>query len=151
MKTKAPYLKLKVAIGIVGTLAIIGGVGFGLYYAFVKKELKTIIVKEQLLLSVQKTNESCPVMVDEETRLEGVMYHDEGHELEYRYTMVNMLADGYDAASIQDEVEESIISNINSDQSLAYAKANKVTFTYVYNDKYGDFLLKVRVTPDKYK
>ncbi|TAE80146.1 MAG: hypothetical protein EAY81_10715, partial [Bacteroidetes bacterium] len=130
MKTKAPYLKLKVAIGIVGTLAIIGGVGFGLYYAVVKEELKTVVAKEQLLLSVQKTNQECPVMIDDETRLEGVMYHSEQHELEHRYTMVNMLADGYDAASVQEGVEEAIISNIKSDQSLAFAKANKVTFTY---------------------
>lgn len=150
MKTNNPYLKLKVAIGIVGTIAIIGGIATGGYYLFVKKDFKKVYVENQLIKSVQEANRNCPVMVDEDSRLEGVMYR-EGPELEYRYTLINLLAEEYDASLAQRIVEESIIDNIKKDESLAFAKSNQVTFTYIFNDKHGDFLLKVRVTPDKYK
>ncbi len=149
MATKTPHLRIKIAIGIIGTLAIIGGAVIAGYYVFEKDAVKTTLVKEQLLLSVQQANENCPMMVDEDTKLEGVMYR-EGPELEYRYTMVNLLAEDYDGESIQSVVEKSIIENVKKDETLAFAKLNQVTFTYIFNDKKGDFLLKVKVTPDKY-
>lgn len=150
MATKTPYLRIKIAIGIVGILAMIAGSGIVGYYFYGKGVVKTALVEQQLLVSVQQTNENCPIMLDNDTKLEGVMFH-EGPELEYRYTMVNILAQDYDGETVQPVVEKSIIENIKKDETLAFAKANGVTFTYIFNDKNGDFLLKVKVTPDKYK
>ena len=68
----------------------------------------------------------------------------------YTYTVIPAAGQVIDPESAKAIVEKSNTENIKTNEALKAMRANKVTFSYVYNDEAGKLIFSFDVTPDKY-
>jgi len=95
-------------------------------------------------------NRSCPVLIDQDTRLDsvGVPHH---LTLQYDYTMVNVLKDSIDIINFHANLEQSVLSAVKRNPELKPYLENKVTIVCHYKDKAGNFVTKISITPERYR
>ncbi len=92
-------------------------------------------------------NKNCPMMVDQDTRLDHVAALPE-KVFQYNYTLVNYSTSQVNGDSLRKYMEPGIIKTIKTNPQLNHFRKNKVTMVYTYNDKDGKFLMKITVTPN---
>ena len=138
---------------IVITLSVLG------YFTYQKlvenKVFETIenvinTAKNPLKLIANEMNKSCPMMVDEETRLDKVTLPSKT-VFQYNYTLINYEKTEIDTVKIKSNLELNIIQLIKTNPQMEYQRQNKVTMNYIYNDKNGDYLMSIIITPELYK
>ncbi len=95
-------------------------------------------------------NKSCPVMVDNETRLDNVEIIP-GNIFQFNYTLVNIENASIDTTQVKTYLEPLIIQNIKSSPQMTLQKERKTTMKFVYKDKNGDYLFQISVAPEKYR
>lgn len=100
--------------------------------------------------AAKEVNKSCPMMVDEETRLDGaeVLY---GTVFQYNYTLVNMAAEDVNIDGIKEILEPQITRQVVKNEQLKVFRDRAVTMAYRYHDSNGTFLFDIQVGPDKYQ
>ena len=153
-KKKRKYVSLLVIISlIVITLSVLG------YFTYQKlvenKVFETIenvinTAKNPLQLIANEMNKSCPMMVDEETRLDKVTLPSKT-VFQYNYTLINYEKTEIDTVKIKSNLEQNIIQLIKTNPQMEYQRQNNVTMNYIYNDKNGDYLMSIIITPELYK
>lgn len=130
-----------VIVGVVG-LAVILTVGY-----FVMQGP----LKEGILAGMaEKTNQSCPMMLDNETRLDNVEALS-GNSLQYNYTLVNIDRGEINTDALMKALEPNILENIKSNQEMNLIRKMKTTLIYHYSDKNGEYIHQYTVTPDMYE
>lgn len=95
-------------------------------------------------------NKSCPVMVDQETRLDNTIALPE-NTFQYNYTLINTEREDIDTVSFRNALEPSIVNNIRTNPQMKIQRDHKTTLNYYYKDKDGNHILTISVAPDKYK
>ena len=153
-KKKRKYVSLLVIISlIVITLSVLG------YFTYQKlvenKVFETIenvinTAKNPLQLIANEMNKSCPRLVDAETRLDTVTLPSKT-VFQYNYTLINYEKTEIDTVKIKSNLEQNIIQLIKTNPQMEYQRQNKVTMNYIYNDKNGDYLMSIIITPELYK
>jgi hypothetical protein len=89
-------------------------------------------------------------MVDNDTRLDSASVIGET-VFQYNYTMVNLVKDSSDYDLLQLSFEPAMIDNARKNPDLAPFRENSITLAYSFHDKNKKFMMKIMVTPDKYK
>ncbi|UJP65517.1 hypothetical protein [Mongoliitalea daihaiensis] len=97
-----------------------------------------------------EVNKSCPMMVDQETRLDGAEALP-GNVFQYNYTLINMVAEGVNIEGIKEILEPQITRQVVKNEQLQVFRDKEVTMAYRYHDKTGAFLFDIQVGPDKYQ
>lgn len=153
-KKKRKYVSLLVIISlIVITLSVLG---YFTYQKLVENKVFATIenvintAKNPLQLIANEMNKSCPMMVDEETRLDKVTLPSKT-VFQYNYTLINYEKTEIDTVKIKSNLEQNIIQLIKTNPQIEYQRQNKVTMNYIYNDKNGDYLMSIIITPELYK
>ncbi|MCK9311369.1 MAG: hypothetical protein M0P26_03725 [Bacteroidales bacterium] len=103
-----------------------------------------------LLNKVHEINRSCPVMIDQDTRLDSACIP-QHLTLQYDYTMVNVLKDSMDIINFHANLEQSILYSVKQNPELKPYLENNVTIACHYKDRTGNFVTKVSITPEQYR
>lgn len=99
------------------------------------------------------TNRNLPIMVDSETRFDSVS-PESGKVYQYNFTLINVEKRNFNAASFSEKQKSTILSgikNMKDKSGFKFFVENNVTFSYNYNDKNGENLLKISFPPSDYK
>ena len=153
-KKKRKNVSLLVIISlIVITLSVLG------YFTYQKLEENKVFAtienvintaKNPLQLIANEMNKSCPMMVDEKTRLDKVTLPSKT-VFQYNYTLINYEKTEIDTVKIKSSLEQNIIRLTKTNPQMQYQRENNVTMNYIYNDKNGDYLMSIIITPELYK
>ena len=153
-KKKRKYVSLLVIISlIVITLSVLGYLTYQkLVENKVFETIENVIntAKNPLQLIANEMNKSCPMMVDEETRLDKVTLPSKT-VFQYNYTLINYEKTEIDTVKIKSSLEQNIIRLTKTNPQMQYQRENNVTMNYIYNDKNGDYLMSIIITPELYK
>ena len=143
-KAKEMASKRKKIILFFGLIIILTG-------AFaVKKLFFTDSVFDRQLYSLsQEINQSTPIMIDENIRLERTSVK-RGEIFVYHYTLVNMEKGKFEENELKEFFREQILDNIKNNPDLKYFKENQASMVYDYKDKNMESLFELRFTPKDY-
>lgn len=131
--------------------AVIGAIIFSLVTIGVKQLFfKSPSYDKVLMQLASELNKTCPIMVDEFTRLDNSIALP-GNIFQYNFTLVNTIKSEVIPDTVKKYLEPSIISNIRTNPDLKFFRDNKTTMAYFYRDKNGEFVYKLFVTPELYK
>lgn len=106
--------------------------------------------EDYLQRAATEVNKSCPMMVDQETRLDGAEALP-GNVFQYNYTLINMVAEGVNIEGIKEILEPQITRQVVKNEQLQVFRDREVTMAYRYHDRNGAFLFDIQVRPDKYQ
>jgi len=123
---------------------------FGLLYVSAKQLFfNEPAFKKVMLEAAQELNQSCPMMVDEETRLDNSIV--KGNDtFQYNYTLVNMEHSSVNIIEMENYLEPMIVNMVKTNPDLEIYRENKITMAYDYKDRNGQFLFRILVTPNEY-
>ena len=132
-------------------ISMVGAIAFGLSYWAVQYFFFSPPSFDKVMMqSASELNKTCPVMVDQYTRLDNAIALP-GNTLQYNYTLVDILKGEVNTDTVKKYVEPGIINNVKTNPEMKIYRDNKTTFIYYYKDKNGEFVLKFSVTPDRYQ
>ena len=130
---------------------------FALFYVvgqFGGEKLSELFLKSSidkvLMAAASEINESCPVMIDNATRLDNAIALP-GKIFQYNYTLVNTLKDSINIEEIRNYLEPTIINFVKTSPDMKTMRDNKTTINYYYKDKSGKYLLTISVEPKLYE
>jgi hypothetical protein len=131
--------------------SIIGIVAFGLAYFLVQQVFfKPPSYDELMMKAASELNKSCPIMVDQYTRLDNALALPE-NAFQYNYTLVDLTKAEVNLDTVRKYIEPGLINNAKTNPDLKIYRDNKITMIYNYRDKNGEFIIKFSVTPEQYK
>lgn len=146
---KRPTKGAKYWIGFIVFFAILYTAG-----QFGGEELVKIFRKPSLdktLMTVaSEINESCPVMIDNATRLDNTIALPE-NVFQYNYTLINKTKDSVDIESLRSYLQPTIINFVKTNPDMQTMRENKTTVNYYYKDMTGKYLLTISVDPKLYE
>ena len=127
------------------------GLAVGLIVAFLVKQFLFAppSLDKAMMQVASKINESCPIMVDQDTRLDNAIGLPD-KILQYNYTLVNLIKDSINIKEFQDYMQPVILNNVKTNPDLKVYRDNKITLAYSYKDKNGIFIVRIPITPDQY-
>ncbi|MCK5198362.1 MAG: hypothetical protein KAR21_08430 [Spirochaetales bacterium] len=105
---------------------------------------------KQMMKAASELNESCPIMVDTDTRLDNSIALPD-NVFQYNYTLVNYTKEELDIEKLEENISPNILNNLKTNPSLKIYRDNKVTMAYSYKDKEGIFLFSLEFKHDDYK
>ncbi|MDJ1499458.1 hypothetical protein [Xanthocytophaga agilis] len=105
---------------------------------------------KQLLNAASEINKTCPVMIDQETRLDNT-FSTSKSDFRYNYTLVNRSKEEIDVAALENYIKPPLIKNIRTNPEMSLFRNNEITLTYTYKDKNGTFVLSLPIKPEEYK
>jgi hypothetical protein len=130
---------------------IVGAITFIMVYFLVQQLLfNTPKLDKVMMKTASEINESCPMMVDSETRLDNTIVLP-SNVFQYNYTLVNMEKETIDFMALKDYIEPNIINFVRTNPDMKFQRDNKVTINYYYKDKYGNYIFTISVTPEQYE
>ena len=89
-------------------------------------------------------------MQDSETRLESTEALPD-KVFQYNYTLVQINRDSIDVEMLYVSFLEAMIENARENPDLELFRKNKVTFSYYFKDRLGNFVTRIKVKPEDYK
>jgi len=107
-------------------------------------------IDNKALKVVAQFNEKCPMMIDAETRMDGIEVKN-GNTIVYRYTLINLFASKVDTSLFAKALRPGIINTIKTNAELAELKRIKSSFEYYYKDREGKFIYSFIITPEDYQ
>src|SRR5688572_7621857 len=99
---------------------------------------------------VATVNKKCPQMIDEETRLEKVIFT-KPSLIAYNYSLVNLEKKNVDTAEFRRMLWPGLLSGIRVDKSLAGLREKKMHFEYRYFDKNKELIYTFKIGPVNYQ
>ncbi|MBX3165244.1 MAG: hypothetical protein KF900_12280 [Bacteroidetes bacterium] len=94
-------------------------------------------------------SQSCPQMIDSETRFDGVVFK-LPDTLTYNYTLVNLLAQNVDTAEFRRALFPGILSNIRVSSDMKKLRDNAIVICYAYRDKNNRPVYVFKISPNHY-
>jgi len=94
-------------------------------------------------------NMDCPIMVDDETRLDSVIAK-ANRLFIYQYSLINMEANDVDTTDLKIFLVKGVLDNARYNPSMEEFRRNKVKMNYRYHDKDGIYLFEIRVKEEDY-
>jgi hypothetical protein len=118
--------------------------------AIIEQNVLRPSTEKQLEKAAALLNKKCPMLVDEETRLDNTLALP-GKVFQYNFTLVNMVIDSINIPAFEENMKPLIISGIKTNPQLKAYRNKQVTLTYCYSDKNGKLIYNISVTPEMYK
>ncbi|MCZ4410045.1 hypothetical protein O3Q51_14580 [Cryomorphaceae bacterium 1068] len=140
-QTEKKKLNIQTIVGLIA-----GGIIFILVQQFF---FKPPSYDQVMMQAASEINKSCPIMVDQETRLDNAVALPE-NIFQYNYTLVNMEKATTDIGQLETYLRPTLINNVRTNPDMKINRDNETTMSYYYKDKHGEFLFKILVTPDLY-
>lgn len=140
-KVKSKEKKIGVIVGSI--------VGFVVAYLVVQTLFTPPSFDKQMMKAASQINESCPIMVDQETRLDNAIALP-GNILQYNYTLVHLVKDSVNIMDFESYIRPQIVNNIKTNPNMKAYRDNKITMAYNYKDMNGTFITKITVKPQEY-
>lgn len=134
------------SVGIIGGILAAGLTYWGVNHFF----FKSPSFDEVMMEVASELNKTCPVMVDQHTRLDNAIALPE-NSFQYNYTLVNLRKDEVNLDAVKENVEPGILNNIRTNPDMKIYRDNKTTLIYYYKDMNGEFVHKYSVTPAMYE
>ena len=140
-KLKNKQMAINISVGLaVGLLVVF----------FVKQIVYAPQSYDKLMMqTASKINESCPIMVDQETRLDNVVVLSD-NVLQYNYTLVKWIKDSIDIKAFEENMQPIILNNLKRNPDFKIYRDNKTTMAYNYKDMNGVFITRISIKADKY-
>ena len=140
------YLPLILGVGVF----VIGF--FATQYFLSSSEEAKIATEKALVNAATEINKQCPMMVDENTRLQSVMTLP-NNTLQFSYILVNVVLIDVsdDLESMKETLKSGHITDLKNNQDLEVFRKNKTTMVYYYYDRDGNSILEITITPDLYQ
>lgn len=130
---------------------IIGFIAFAVSYVAVQQFFfNKPSFDKQMMEVASLINESCPIMVDAETRLDNAVALPD-NVFQYNYTLVNLEEENVNTNEMRKFLEPTVVNSVKTTPQMEVQREHKTTINYHYKDKNGVFLLLISVTPDKYE
>ena len=107
-------------------------------------------IQSMLFKVSQKINESLPMTVDADTRMDS-MISLSNRTIQYNYTLVNTEKEYFDKNIIDKVFYPTLLNDVKTNPGLKPFRDINITLVYNYRDKNGKFLLKYTFPPEKYK
>ena len=114
------------------------------------RSLRRAMPVKTLATATSKLNNHCPEMVDPETRLDSVFLSDEGH-LTFSYTMVGREAGTFNEVALRAYLLPRILNNVHANVDLKMHRDSGLIMDFYYNDRNGEFVTEISITPDEYR
>ncbi len=133
------------------TIGTIAGLTVGLIVAFLVKQFLFAppSFDKIMMQAASKINESCPIMVDQDTRLDNAIALPD-NTFQYHYTLVNWVKDSIDIEDFEDYMQQTILNNIKTNPDMKIYRDNETTIAYYYKDMNGVFITKISISADQY-
>ena len=129
---------------------IVGALAFGLSYFAVQQIFFAPPSIDRILMNTaSEINKTCPVIVDQFTRLDNTLALPD-HSFQYNYTIMNNVKSEVNLDTAKKYIEPAILNRIRTDPGLKFFRDKSVTMIYNYRDKNGVFVVKYSVTPEMY-
>ncbi len=141
-----PQNKKNTIIGVIVGVCMFFVSAYAVQYFFFPKPT----FDETMMQVASELNKTCPIMVDNETRLDNAIALP-GNIFQYNYTLINMDKERIFIDEIKKYLEPQLVRNISTNPDFKSFRENKVTMSFNYVDKNGAFVIKINVTPDKYQ
>ena len=106
-------------------------------------------IDNKALKVVKQFNDKCPMMIDAETRMDGIEIKN-SNTIIYKYTLINLSVENVDTAKFNLAVRPGIISTIKTNAGLDELKRINSSFEYYYKDRNNKFIYSFIITPDDY-
>lgn len=106
-------------------------------------------INNSMVAIASELNKSCPVFVDQETRLDNttVLPND---IFQYNYTLVNYNTTDVDTLAFKDMLEPTLLNIVKTNPDMKFVRDNKVTLSYYYKDKNGKYICRILLPYEKY-
>ncbi|BAX80635.1 hypothetical protein [Labilibaculum antarcticum] len=95
-------------------------------------------------------NESCPIMVDQETRLDNAIAMQD-NKFQYNYTLVNVVKDSINIEELKNNLSPTIVNFVKTNPDMKNIRDHETIVNYSYKDMTGVFLFTISVKPIEYK
>ena len=118
--------------------------------ALMKQFFKSPSFEQVMLQAANEMNKSCPTMIDSETRLDSATVI-LPKIFQYNYTLINYEKEELDILELENMLEQSIVNSVRISPEMKDFRDNKVVINFYYNDKNGDYLLHISVSPEQYE
>jgi len=118
--------------------------------ALMKQLLKSPSFEKALIEAANEVNKSCPAMIDGGTRLDSATVI-VPKTFQYHYTLINYEKEELDILELENMLEQSIVNSVRISPEMKDFRDNKVVINFYYNDKNGDYLLHISVSPEQYE
>jgi hypothetical protein len=139
--TNKKKINIQVIVGIVGSIVLLFAAQ---YYFFNAPSYDKVMMK-----AASEINESCPIMVDNETRLDNAVALP-NNIFQYNYTLVNMDKETTVIKYLKEYLEPTMINIVKTEPKMEIMRKNNTTVNYNYRDKEWKHLFIISVTPDLY-
>jgi len=103
-----------------------------------------------LIVAAEAVNQMSPFMVDSETRLDNATPLP-NNTLQYNYTLISITKDMIDVESLVAVMKPQIVNNVRTNPQMEHQRKNRWTLIYSYNDKEGNHIVSITITPEDYK
>ena len=118
--------------------------------ALMKQLLKSPSFEKVLIEAANDVNKSCPAMIDGGTRLDSATVI-VPKTFQYHYTLINYEKEELDILELENMLEHGIVNSVRISPEMKDFRDNKVVINFYYNDKNGDYLLHISVSPEQYE
>lgn len=106
-------------------------------------------IEEQMKEAAVEINNISPKMIDEYSRLDSASTIAD-KTFKYHYTLMNMTKEEVNVDVLTKFLRPEIIENVRKRPELKKFRDNKITMSYNYYDKNGEFVTNIDVTPELY-
>lgn len=148
--TNKPKIKgLKYWIGFTVAFAIFYAVG-QLGGEKIAELFRKPVFDKVLMEVANEINKSCPIMVDNETRLDNSIALPD-KVFQYNYTLISTLKDSVDIESLKSYLEPNLKNFVKTNPDMQTMRENKTTLKYYYKDMNGSHIVTITIRPEDYK
>nr|WP_319397652.1 hypothetical protein [uncultured Carboxylicivirga sp.] len=102
-----------------------------------------------LMKTASNLNKECPMMVDQETRLDNAIALS-NDVFQYNYTLVNIRKDSIDLEAFNNYMKPMLVNNVKTSPDLKVFRDHNITLAYQYKDNDGAFVTKIEITSQQY-
>lgn len=132
-------------------------VAFAIFYAIgqlggekIAEVFRKPAFDKALMKTANEINKSCPIMVDNATRLDNAVALPD-NVFQYNYTLISTNIDSVNVDDVKNYLEPTITNFVKTSPDMKEMRDNNVTVNYSYKDKAGVFLFTISVKPEQYK
>ncbi|MCL2097542.1 MAG: zinc ribbon domain-containing protein [Bacteroidales bacterium] len=106
-------------------------------------------IDKVLIKAADELNKMCPIMADSETRCDNAIALPNKRFL-YNYTLINFEKGMIDTLEAKKLLAPNMINSIRTLPDMKLFRDKKITITYSYKDKNGNYMFSIVVTPEQY-
>ena len=126
------------------------GVSFIVAYFAVQYLFFDANLEDKLKDAAQELNEISPQQIDQDTRLDSASTVSD-KIFKYHYTLLNLEKSEINSEEFNNYMKPNLTKSVKTSSDLKEFRKHKITMSYNYFDKNGEFITNIDVSPAMYK